>query len=84
MAELKPIEVIMKIDFASSNGIEVVAHAERVQELVRCKDCIHGIPESYDTVTMKFSDERYCYRHHMGHFGDYYCADGKRKGGGAE
>lgn len=41
MAELKPIEVVMRIDFASSNGIEVIAHAERVCELVRCKDCKH-------------------------------------------
>ena len=39
MAGLKPIEVVMRIDFASSNGIEVIAHAERVCELVRCKDC---------------------------------------------
>lgn len=39
MAELKPFEVIMKIDFAGSNGIEIVAHAEKVAELVRCGDC---------------------------------------------
>ena len=38
MAELKPMEVIMKIDFAASNGLEVVAHAEKIAELVRCKD----------------------------------------------
>ena len=41
MAELEPMEVIMKIDFAASNGLEVVAHAEQVSELVRCKDCIN-------------------------------------------
>lgn len=39
MAELKPTEVIMRIDFSASNGVEVVAHAEKVQELVRCKEC---------------------------------------------
>lgn len=39
MAEPKPVEVIMRIDFAASKGLEVVAHAEKVQELVRCKDC---------------------------------------------
>lgn len=27
MPELKPIEVIMKLDFAESNGLEIVAHA---------------------------------------------------------
>ncbi len=37
--QAKPIEVIMRIDFAASNGTEIVAHAEKVQELVRCKDC---------------------------------------------
>ena len=51
----------------------------RDSEIVRCKDCIHGIPTRIDLVTREFSDERYCNRHHMCHFEDYYCADGKRK-----
>lgn len=50
-----------------------------VQEVVRCKNCIHGIPTRIDTVRGEFSDERYCYRHRMCHFEGYYCADGKRK-----
>ena len=50
-----------------------------VQKVVLCRDCVHGIPTRIDTVTGEFSDERYCIRHHMCHFGDYYCADGKRK-----
>lgn len=41
MAGLKPFEVIMKINFAGSNGLEIVAHAEKVAELVRCGDCKH-------------------------------------------
>lgn len=41
MNELKPMEVIMKIDFSASNGLEIVAHAEKVSELVRCRECIH-------------------------------------------
>lgn len=53
--------------------------AEVVGELVRCKDCKHGIPTRIDTVTGEFSDERYCWIHRMCHFEDYYCADGKRK-----
>ena len=56
----------------------------RDSEIVRCKDCIHGIPTRIDTVTGEFSDERYCNRHCRCHFEDYYCADGKRKEGGAE
>lgn len=51
-----------------------------VVKVVRCKDCIHGIPSSYDLRAMKASDVSYCNRYHMCHFEDYYCADGKRKG----
>ena len=50
-----------------------------VAEVVRCRDCIHGIPTRIDTVTGEFSDERYCNRHYMCHFEDYYCADGERE-----
>lgn len=39
MAELKPMEVIMQIDFVASDGEQICAHAEKVQELIRCKDC---------------------------------------------
>lgn len=56
----------------------------RDSEIVRCKDCKHGIPTRIDTVTGEFSDERYCWLHRMCHFEDYYCADGKRKEGGTE
>jgi len=37
--EAKPIEVIMRIDFAASNGTEIVAHTEKVGELIRCEHC---------------------------------------------
>lgn len=41
MADLKPFEVIMRIyPIAGQNGKgEVCMKAERVSELVRCKDC---------------------------------------------
>ena len=41
MAELKPLEVIMRISpIAGQNGKgEVVMQAEKVSELVRCRDC---------------------------------------------
>lgn len=48
-----------------------------VQKVVLCRDCKHGILTGS-------SDERYCWLHRMCHFEDYYCADGKRKKGGAE
>ena len=67
MAELKPMEVIMKIDFVASNGLEVVAHAERVSELVRCKDCKHYNPYENDGAdgvcklhTWLVTDEDFC------------------------
>lgn len=73
----------------SDNPTDVMLYIARfptadVQEVVTCKDCIHGIPTRIDTVTGEFSDERYCNRHHMCHLEDYYCADGKRKEGGAD
>jgi hypothetical protein len=39
MAELKPFEVIMKIDFGANDGVTAVAHAKKVAKLVRCGDC---------------------------------------------
>ena len=42
MAELKPMEVIMRIDFVAYDREQICAHAERVQELIRCKDCRWG------------------------------------------
>lgn len=39
--QAKPIEVIMRIDFAASKGPEIVAHAEKVQKLIRCGECIY-------------------------------------------
>lgn len=39
MAELKPVEYIMRLDYGAQNGPEVIIHAKAVQRLVRCKDC---------------------------------------------
>lgn len=41
MAELKSFEVIMRINFVASDGEQICAHAERVQELIRCRECKH-------------------------------------------
>ena len=72
MAELKPFEVIMRIDYAASKGPEVVVHAERVQELVRCKECKYHLPETERT-------NPYCNRFHCMKPDDWFCADGERK-----
>lgn len=53
--EAKPIEVIMRIDFSASNGTEIVAHAEKVSELVRCKDC-----EFYDPFVHRLKGHGTC------------------------
>ncbi len=58
--EVKPIEVIMRIDFAASDGKQIVAHAEKVQELIRCRDCKHKI--NCDRVTWWNSLDDYCSR----------------------
>lgn len=67
MAELKPFEVIMRIDYAASKGPEVVAHAEKVQELVRCVDCKWNMSCGYISAR-SFKEWK-----------DWFCADGERK-----
>lgn len=43
------VEVIMQVDFACADAIHIVAHAKKVQELIRCKDCIfHGEFDEFD------------------------------------
>ena len=39
MAELKPIEYIMRLDYGAQKGPEVVIHAQGIQRLVRCREC---------------------------------------------
>ena len=62
----------MKIDFASSNGIKVVAHAERVQELVRCKDCKHW-------CNHKRLEIPWCRAMHIDRNAEDFCSDGERR-----
>jgi len=64
MAELKQMEVIMRIDFAMSDGEQVAVHAEKVQELVRCSDCKHNPETAWFGCPMagtkRRSDEDFC------------------------
>lgn len=69
MAELKPFEVIMRIDYVPSKGPEVVAHAEKVQELVRCKECKH-YNAGFECLVEGYGIER---------DPDWFCADGERE-----
>lgn len=74
MAELKPFEVIMKIDFGANDGITAVAHAEKVVELVRCGDCKHcfvdGTNVRYNVCELN---------HNKVQPGNWFCADGERR-----
>lgn len=74
MAELKPFEVIMKIDFGANDGVIAVAHAEKVAELVRCKDCKHcfvdGTNVRYNVCELN---------HNKVQSNNWFCADGERK-----
>lgn len=81
MSELKPFEVIMRIDFAASDKEQVCVHAEKVQELVRCKDC-----KWYEIYQLKKdgTDDRrykpsYCVNLAFHAQPDWYCADGERR-----
>lgn len=72
MAELKPFEVIMKIDFGANDGVIAVAHAEKVAKLVRCKDCKYHDDEEPGMV--------YCPNQVSGWVSeDFFCADGERR-----
>lgn len=76
MAELKPMEVIMRIDFAASDKTQVCAHAEKIQELVRCQDCKYSRPYWLD----KYTCEK---EHDCGDYTvpfDWFCADGEVRG----
>ena len=74
----KPIEVIMRIDFASSNGTEIVAHACKVSELVRCRDCRYAkrykeayLEDIYDCMCPAGLNRQVV--------SSDYCSEGKRK-----
>lgn len=79
MAELKPFEVIMRIDYAASKGPEVVAHAKKVQDLVRCGECryritAHGISDGWVLCSKPYTE-----RGNAMHRADWFCADGERE-----
>lgn len=75
MAELKPFEFIMKIDFGANDGVTAVAHAKKVAELVRCKDCTHRDPEDHKCDSGQLERAGCVFPVND----DYFCAYGVKK-----
>lgn len=78
MPELKPMEVIMKIDFAESNGLDIVAHAEKVSELVRCRDCYAYRRDAELAKAACLDPEYYCALLQCEFRPDGFCSYGRR------
>ena len=81
MAKLKPFEVIMRIDYTASKGPEVMCHAEKVQDLVRCRECKYW-SEVDTSDSLRYGQ---CDRPGSAIRGNcfiresWFCADGERK-----
>ena len=82
MAKLEPIEVIMKIDFAASNGLDIVAHAEKVSELVRCRDCYAYRRDPELAKAADLDPEQYCALLRCEFQSDGFCFYGRRADNG--
>lgn len=91
MAEVKPVEVVMRIDFVASDGEQICAHAEKVQELIRCGECKHwrqqtnyaGAPLSFgfcesDDMWRSLYGETYEVAH-IDTDEDFYCGYAERR-----
>lgn len=72
MAEFKPFEMIMRIEYAGAvvdgNAMQTCFKAKPVSELVRCKDCKHYDGKWCLLLDMVNSD-----------MGDWFCGYGERK-----
>ena len=79
MAELKPFEMIMRIEYggAVNDGdyMQVCCKAKPVSELVRCKDCKYRFVDG-DEVLFNCCE----LNHNKVQSDDWFCADGERKG----
>ena len=70
-------EIIIKIDESKKDIMDGMPLVEQAKELIRCKDCKHGIEGCIDRNTNKLiyivcdNDDT--------HDPDWYCADGERK-----
>ena len=65
------------VPIADEGNISFVNNDLKLQELVRCEDCIYG-----DVPNLVYrKDDIYCARYEIFHNRDFYCADGERKDG---
>ena len=80
MAELKEFEVIMRCTpVAGMNGKgEIVIQAEKVSELVRCKDCKHSRTNKDDDEDVYYCERTIGRAFHSGDF----CSGGERRDNG--
>ena len=74
MAKFEPIEVIMRLSEArASDKGEICIQADKVQDLVRCKDCKHYFKNDRGNVVTYE-----CELLHDRMRDDFFCADGER------
>ena len=78
MAKLEPMDVIMKLNFAGSNGLQIVAHAEKVSELVRCRDCYAYRKDPELAKAADLDPEQYCALLRCEFGPDGFCSYGRR------
>lgn len=74
MAEFKPIEMIMLMEYGSAvadgDVMQVCIKAQPIAELVRCKDCkFHEKDHGCDLLNIS-----------MWHMEDFFCAYGEKDG----
>lgn len=75
---MKSTEVIMEIGFAESNGLEVVAHAEKASELVRCRNCYAYRRDPELAKAAYLDPEQYCALLRCEFPPDGFCSYGRR------
>lgn len=76
MAEFKPFEMIMRIEYAGAvadgNAMQTCCKAKPVSELVRCRECKHAKDENFISAIWCENLEKYLAY-------DFFCHDGERK-----
>lgn len=76
MAEFKPFEMIMRIEYAGAvadgDAMQVCCNAKPVAKLVRCRECKHAKDENFISAIWCENLEKYLAY-------DFFCHDGERK-----
>lgn len=82
MAKLEPMEVIIKLNFAESNGPGIAAYVEKVSELVRCRDCYAYRRDPELAKAAYLDPEQYCALLRCEFPSDGFCFYGRRDDNG--